>query len=262
MPNPIDLDFSDHAPNKLNEWLATQSLAIACPMANEADTALEFVRQMLDQAKPFKSVIFNAVLDNVSHDNTLELLRDYAQHEPRLKVVWAPENRNVVDAYVKGYREAISTGFEWILEIDAGFSHRPDELPKFFPYMYQGYESIFGSRFCAGGEVVDKSLFRLMLSKGGTLLSRFFLGAKLTDMTSGYQMFSARSLQRILYLGIHSNGPFFQTEIKVKCQKLKIAEVPITYCSPSRKISLAEIYDALSCFLWLANQVRKGKILS
>ena len=75
------------------------------------------------------------VLDRVSTDGTLALMREYARQEPRLRVIWAPENRCVVDAYIAGYRAALATGYEWILEIDAGFSHQPSDLPKFIEAM-------------------------------------------------------------------------------------------------------------------------------
>src|SRR4051794_4919675 len=109
-------------------------LAVACPMANEADSAVAFVKEVLDACEPVKKVTFFAVLDNATKDNTVELLREYAKSEPRLVVVWAPENRCVVDAYMRGYREALASGAEWILEIDGGFSHNPKDIPQYFPY--------------------------------------------------------------------------------------------------------------------------------
>ena len=139
----------------------------------------------------------------------------------------APENRCVVDAYIRGYREALASGAEWILEIDGGFSHDPGNIPQFFPYMAQNYDCVFGSRFTNGGSITSRSLGRRVVSWGGTLLTNALIGTKLTDMTSGFEMFRRDVLQNVLDRGIHSQAHFFQTEIKVHCRNLKIAEVPI-----------------------------------
>jgi hypothetical protein len=81
-------------------------LGIACPMANEGVDAVRFVKDVLAECDGLRQVQFFAVLDRATTDNTLDLLREYAQHESRLVVVWAPENKCVVDAYIRGYREA------------------------------------------------------------------------------------------------------------------------------------------------------------
>src|SRR5690349_4916207 len=91
-------------------------LAIVCPMANEADTAVRFVEKVFEACEPVRCVTFVAVVDGASRDNTVELLRRHAEKEPRLVVVWAPENRCVVDGYIRGYREALASGADWILE--------------------------------------------------------------------------------------------------------------------------------------------------
>ena len=106
-------------------------LGIVCPMANEGADAVRFVKEVLAQCSQVKHVVFFAVLDRATKDNSLELLRDYEKTEPRLQAVWAPENRGVVDAYVRGYQEALAAGCDWILEIDADFSHRPEDVPVF-----------------------------------------------------------------------------------------------------------------------------------
>src|SRR5438309_242311 len=104
----------------MNFW-SNNLVGVVCPMADEGENGVAFVKAALSEFPTQNKVIFFAVLDNATHDNSLELLREYARIEPRLRVVWAPENRGVVDAYVRGYREAISSGCDWILEIDAGF---------------------------------------------------------------------------------------------------------------------------------------------
>lgn len=224
--------------------LSDINLGIVCPMANESEIATEFVKSVLTYCTGFKSTTFFVVIDNVSEDDTLEILKDLQQSESKLNVIWSPENKCVVDAYVRGYREALNANCDWILEIDAGFSHQPSDIPQFFEKMLQGYDCVFGSRFCSGGSMPDSSLKRRIISKGGTIAANVLLGTKLKDMTSGFELFTRSSLEMILDKGINSRGHFFQTEIKVHCRKLRIAELPICYRVPSDSIRKSVIQDA------------------
>ena len=233
------------AANITNRKRKDISLAIVCPMANEGDNAQAFAIAVLERCIGFRSVTFLAVVDKASTDNTRELLEDLARTNPSVSVVWAPENRCAVDAYVRGYREALLRNADWILEIDAGFSHQPEDIPKFFDHMEQGYDCIFGSRFMPGGKISEANAKRYLVSRLGTILSNMFLGTKLADMTSGFEMFSHDALQYVLDRGIQSRAHFFQTEIKVYCSDLKIIEVPIHYKSPSPRMKSTAITDAL-----------------
>ena len=235
------------------------NLGIVCPMANEGTAAVSFVREVLEECArhDFKSVKFFAVLDNVSKDNTRELLDGLALDQPELKVVWAPENRSVVDAYIRGYREALAAGCDWILEIDAGFSHQPSDIPQFFREMSQGRDCVFGTRFAKGGSVSETSVQRRTVSLGGTAITNLLLGTKLSDMTSGFELFSRQVLEDVLDRGIHSRGPFFQTEIKAYCRGLCWAEVPIQYRAASHKISNAGLKDAFEN-LWRLFRLRRA----
>jgi dolichol-phosphate mannosyltransferase len=228
--------------------VAAISLGIACPMANEGEDAVRFVRAVLEQCEtfPFHSLRFFAVVDNASTDDTRSLLESYAAADHRLTVVWAPENRCVVDAYVRGYRAAIEAGCDWILEIDAGFSHNPAEAPELLRQMATGnYDCVFGSRFASGGGISDSSFKRYLVSSGGSLLTNLLLGTRMSDMTSGFELFSRSTLQAILARGIHSRAHFFQTEIKVFCRNLRYVEVPITYRMASPRLSNKAILEAL-----------------
>jgi dolichol-phosphate mannosyltransferase len=232
-------------------------LGIVCPMANEEESAEKFVREVLAQCAPraFRAVTFFAVLDRVSKDKTRPLLEELQKEEPRLRVVWSPENRSVVDAYVRGYREALAAGCDWILEIDAGFSHQPSDIPQFFDKMLEGYDCVFGSRFCRGGSLTDSSAKRKLISRGGTVLANLLLGTRLKDMTSGFEMFTRRALEEILRKGIRSRGPFFQTEIKAYCRHLRITEVPIHYRAASHNVGNQAIKDSFSN-LWRLFRLR------
>jgi len=226
-------------------------------MANESETAVAFVQEVLAHCDSagFKRIMFFVVLDKVSKDNTLQLMQELAQQRPELRVVWAPENRTVVDAYVRGYREALAAGSDWVLEIDAGFSHQPAEIPQFFARMSEGYDCVFGSRFCENGSFEKGTKQRYLISRGGTLLANMVLGTRLKDMTSGFELFSRPVLAGVLARGIRSRGPFFQTEIKSYCRNLNTAEVPIHYRSPSHNLNYSTIQDAFAN-LWRLFRVR------
>jgi dolichol-phosphate mannosyltransferase len=226
-------------------------------MANESMTATAFVNAVLEQcsSRGFKAVTFFAILDQATRDNTRELLENLQKTEPQLQVVWAPENRGVVDAYLRGYREAIQSGCDWILEIDSGFSHQPSDIPKFFNRMLEGHDCVFGSRFCEGGKISESPVKRYILSRGGTILANTLLGTKLSDMTSGFEMFSRPALENVLNRGIKSRGPFFQTEIKAYCRHLQISEVPIHYRAASHNISNKVLKDSFSN-LWRLFRLR------
>jgi len=229
------------------------NLGIVCPMANESENAELFVRDVLQKCRVFRfnSINFYAICDNASNDNTLNILYKLSNDKSELNVVFAPENRCVVDAYVRGYREAINAECDWILEIDAEFTHNPGDISKFFTKMSDGYDCVFGSRYLGDSKVIKNSISRSVISRGGSILTNLLIGTKLNDMTSGFELFTRRSLESILDRGIFSKGPFFQTEIKTIAHDFKIAEVPISYISGSRKINVAEIRDALKNLLHL-----------
>jgi dolichol-phosphate mannosyltransferase len=221
-------------------------LGIVCPMANEAPSAVSFVDAVLTECGryDFDSVTLFVVLDNVSLDDTRGLLEAHQTLQPQLRVIWAPETRGVAHAYIRGYREALTTGCDWILEIDAGFSHDPSEIGKFLEAMADGSDCVFGSRFREGGRNLG-TLRRRAISRGGTALTNLLLGTKLTDMTSGYELFTRATLEFVLDKGITSRGPFFQTEIKAYCRNLRIAEIPIQYNAGSHGIGPRAITESL-----------------
>lgn len=237
--------------------LSQISLGVVCPMANEEPTAVTFVREVLAHcALPgFKSVTLFVILDQKSTDRTRELLGGLQDCGNNLLVIWSPENRCVVDAYLVGYRKALASECDWILEMDAGFSHQPSDLAGFFNKMSQGYDCVFGSRFCPGGSMTESPLARRLISRGGTVISNLLLGTRLQDMTSGFELFTRHALQLVVNKGIRSRGPFFQTEIKAYCRNLHITEVPIQYRAASYKVGSSALKDSFSN-LWRLFRLR------
>ena len=111
--------------------------------------------------------------------------------------------------------------------------------------MEEGYDCVFATRFAKGGRIEDSSLKRKYISWGGTVLSNLLLNTRLSDMTSGFEIFKRPVLEKAIP-HIHSRGPFFQTEIKAYCHRFRYAEVPIVYRAASHNVSNASLKDALS----------------
>jgi len=239
----------DNSKFRINGLFSAISLGIVCPMANERSFVEQFVKDVMEECRgfEFKSVNFFAILDNASKDGTLEIVRDLSKQICELQFIFAPENQCVVDAYIRGYYEAMRAMCDWILEIDAGYSHQPTDIPKFFKTMMEGsYDCVFGSRFCPGGKFTNSPKMRYVISRGGTFLANLLLGTKLHDMTSGFELFTNNALQEILSRGIISRGPFFQTEIRTYAHGFRITEVPIHYRAASHRIDIKVLRDAFS----------------
>jgi dolichol-phosphate mannosyltransferase len=111
--------------------------------------------------------------------------------------------------------------------------------------MLEGHDCVFGTRFGPGGRITDSSFRRRLLSRGGTFLANLLLGTRLTDMTSGFQLFSRAALEEVLEKGVNSRGHFFQTEIKAHCHSRRVAEVPIHYRAASDSVNREVLRDAL-----------------
>lgn len=224
-------------------------VVIVCPMANEAATAGTFVEAVLDASAVFDDVRMLCIIDNASTDNTLLVVEEIASRDDRVSVVWAPKNRCIADAYASGYRAALATGWPWILEIDAGFSHDPVDIMDFAPLMRQNYDCIFGTRFCLGGSYSESPLLRKIVSSWGSLLTRLVMKTSLSDMTSGFQAFRQLALQAIVDDGIVCSGRFFHAEMKISAQSMRFQEVPIRFRFASRGLRATELWEALSV-LW------------
>jgi len=240
------------------------ALGIICPMANEKDTAISFINQVLKVCNdyPFKSTRIYLVVDLASRDGTKNLLDGLSKDNNQVRVIFSPENKNVVDAYKKGYQAAIIDNADWILEIDAGFSHRPEDIPKFLDAMNSGdFDCVFGSRFHKNGRMISRSLKRSLLSHGGTYLVNALLGTKLSDMTSGFELFKRDALVQILAMNIVAHGPFFQTEIRTFAHKFRITEVPIVYNSMTGHNHPGAISDAFRNLKRLCLMKIKGELI-
>ena len=220
------------------------NFAVVIPMANESKEFFPFISSLTDVLDKLYGGKVYFVVDQVSKDNTLELCQNLSLRDPRYNTIWAPENKNVVDAYLRGYKEALKNNHKIIIEMDAGLSHDPKALPMFLRVLNEGNECAFGSRFINGGSICESSWKRSFLSKFGTVLSNFLLGTKLYDMTSGYQGFHASVVEKFINYELHSKAHFYQTELRYLLRKSRFAEIPIHYRAPSPSVSKKAIMNS------------------
>jgi dolichol-phosphate mannosyltransferase len=221
-------------------------LGILIPLANEEATVDALLDRVLVHLLPHDRLF--CVLDNVCKDRTKQIVGARAARDPRVVLVWAPQNRCVVDAYFQGYQAAFAAGCEWILEMDGGFSHLPEQIPQFIDAMSEGYDYVGGSRFMPGGS--HKSPWtRILISWGGTVLANSVLGTKMSDMTSGFECFNRKAMEAVLSRGVQSRANFFQTEIRHLMHQYKWKEVPITYSNENYRVGRSSIREAFRV-LW------------
>jgi dolichol-phosphate mannosyltransferase len=227
---------------------------IVTPLANEENTIRDLIGRILVHLLPHDRIY--CVLDKMCKDNTKAIIAEMSAKDPRVVLIWAPENRCVVDAYFRGYRAAFEDGCEWILEMDGGCSHLPEEIPQFIRGMEQGYDYVGGSRFMPGG--THKSPFtRVFVSKGGSLLTNWLLKTQMKDMTSGFECFNRRAMEMVLKNGVASRANFFQTEIRYMMHQLRWLEVPIHYSNDMYRIGRSSLRESFR-ILWNLYRAKKA----
>jgi dolichol-phosphate mannosyltransferase len=238
----------------------TYNWAVIIPMANEEDSFAALIHQLKKVLDEQQSGTVYIVVDRVSTDNTLALCHQLSYADARFITVWKPENKNVVDAYLAGYRAAFENGHEVMIEMDAGLSHHPDAIPHFLYMLQSGYECVFGSRFISGGSIKNANAKRLFLSKYGTTISNLLLGTHLYDMTSGYQGLQRHIVQSLMSYPLKSTGHFYQTEVRYLLRHKKQVEVPIHYQSPSPRVSFGSILNSINtlCYYFMRRLLLKS----
>jgi dolichol-phosphate mannosyltransferase len=152
-------------------------------------------------------------------------------------------------AYVAGFKYAIENKFDYVMEMDADFSHDPNEIPKFLK-MIQDYDVVLGSRYINGVRILNWPIRRLILSYTASLYTRIITGMPIKDTTGGYKCFKRKVLESIDLEKIHSNGYAFQIEMNYKAWKkgFKITELPITFVDRTHgtsKMSKKIVYEAV-----------------
>ena len=199
---------------------------VVVPTYNERDNIERLIGKMLAQDTEINVL----VVDDNSPDGTGEVADRLARDNERVKVLHRAGKLGLGSAYREGFRLALDDGADYIVEMDADFSHDPEMLPLFLEKM-QTADLVIGSRYLNGVSVVNWPLRRLMLSYGASVYTRLITGMRLSDCTSGFKCFSRKVLEAIDLSRIRSDGYSFQIEMNFRCWELgfTIGEVPIIF---------------------------------
>jgi dolichol-phosphate mannosyltransferase len=136
----------------------------------------------------------------------------------------------LASAYVRGFSWALASGYDFMIEMDADWSHQPKYLPEMLR-LAQEHDVVIGSRYVVGGGTLNWSFGRKLLSRGGSLYARFVLGVDIRDFTGGFNGWHSNVLQRVGINTISSQGYSFQIELKYRAaqQGFSCVEFPILF---------------------------------
>lgn len=239
--------------------MTSPRFAICIPMANEETSFSSFIAELSRVIDAYPGVSVYLITDKASADATPELCLRLQQQDSRYHAIWAPENKNVVDAYLRGFREAMREKPDFIIEMDGGGSHAPQDIPAFVEAMAAGYECAFGSRYIEGGSMEHSPFRRRFLSRFGSFLARALLSCPMQDATSGFEAFRYEVMERLLAYPLRSRAHFYQTELRYLLRHSKWIEVPIHYTSPSPRVSRKALLNACQCLFHYALSHLNGK---
>jgi dolichol-phosphate mannosyltransferase len=196
------------------------------PTYNEAGN-ISWIVERLRAAQPEVDVM---IVDDNSPDGTGQLADDLAAADPQVSVVHRTEKAGLGAAYLHGFAVALERGYDVIGEMDADGSHQPEQLDRLLTAV-ENADLVIGSRWIAGGSVVNWPKSREFLSRGGNLYVRLLLGLRVGDATAGFRLFRRQTLEAIDLASVQSTGYVFQTDLayRVANAGLRIAEVPIEF---------------------------------
>ena len=172
------------------------------------------------------------VIDDGSPDGTAAKVKELQEEFPdRLFLIERSGKLGLGTAYLTGFKWSLEHGYDYTFEMDADFSHNPDDVPRLYEACKNGADLAVGSRYCNGISVVDWPLGRIMMSYFASLYVRTVLRMKVFDCTAGFVCYSRKVLDTIDLDGVRMKGYGFQIEMKYTAFRLgfKIAEVPIIF---------------------------------
>jgi dolichol-phosphate mannosyltransferase len=242
----VDLDvdveaalLADDEPLRVGDLVQTGypglgRVLVVIPTYNEADNLRPIVER-LRRAVPAVEVL---VADDNSPDGTGELADLMAADDASVHVLHRPGKQGLGAAYLAGFGWAREHGYDAVVEMDADGSHAPEELPRLLDAARDA-DVVIGSRWTAGGQVVNWPWHRQLLSRGGNLYTRLALGMPVSDATGGFRVLRVDALDRLDLDSVGSQGYSFQVELCWRAHRagLRTAEVPITFAERERGAS-------------------------
>ncbi|BEH10215.1 MULTISPECIES: polyprenol monophosphomannose synthase [Geobacter] len=218
---------------------------VVIPTYNERDTIERLINDVLAQDKD----IHVLVVDDNSPDGTGEIVDRLSEGMGRVHVLHRPGKMGLGSAYRQGFAAALAMGADFIVEMDADYSHDPATLPRFLEAM-EGCDLVIGSRYLNGISVVNWPIRRLMLSYFANWYTRLVTGLRIMDCTSGFKCFHRRVIESIDMSTIRSDGYSFQIEMNYRCVEkgFQVKEIPIIFIdrrSGSSKMSKKIVREAV-----------------
>jgi len=226
---------------------------VVIPTYNEAANLPGLLPQVLAQ-DPRIDVL---VVDDNSHDGTGRIADELARADVRIHVLHREGKLGLGTAYLAGFRWGLERGYDYLLEMDADFSHDPAHLKDFLKAI-EGADLVLGSRYLGGKvTVVNWPMGRLVLSYCANIYARRLTGLRIWDLTGGFKCFRRRVLEAINLDQVRSNGYAFQVEMSVRAWRkgFKLAEIPIVFVDRTEgqsKMNKAIVREAV----WMMPRLR------
>lgn len=201
---------------------------VIIPTYNEKENVEKIIRKVFSLPEEFHILI----IDDGSPDGTAEIVKNLQKEFPdKLFMEQRSGKLGLGTAYIHGFKIAIRKGYEYIFEMDADFSHNPEDLIRLRKACAEGADVAIGSRYVSGGKVVNWPIGRILMSYFASLYVRTILWINIKDTTAGFKCYKRKVLETINLDDIKFVGYAFQIEMKYKALKagFKIVEVPITF---------------------------------
>jgi dolichol-phosphate mannosyltransferase len=235
---------------------------VVLPTYNEAENLGPIAAAILESL-PRATLL---VVDDRSPDGTGRIADELAAVDARIRVRHRPGKQGLGRAYLDGFGVALRGGASVVVQMDADWSHDPTVLPDLIRPVVDGRSDlVIGSRYVAGGGVVDWGVARRVISRGGSLFARVVLGLRPHDLTGGFKAWRASTLAAIPFEGIHAGGYVFQIEMTFRASRrgARIAEAPITFRDRrvgQSKMSRRIVIEALTVVVQLRAEELWGRV--
>ncbi len=205
-----------------------QKTIVVIPTYNEIENIDAIINAVLSLPLPFHILI----IDDNSPDGTSDLVRQLQlKHTERLFLITRQGKLGLGTAYIAGFKWAIEKGYIYICEMDADFSHDPNDLVRLYNAAESGADLVIGSRYKSGVNVVNWPMGRVLMSYFASIYVRLVTGMKIYDTTAGFKCYRNNVLKAIDLDSIRAKGYVFQIEMKFITWKLgfRIEEIPIIF---------------------------------
>ncbi len=211
---------------------------VIIPTYNERENIEKIIRAVFSLEKCFHIL----VIDDGSPDGTAHIVRQLIDREfaDRLFIIERQSKMGLGTAYIAGFHWALERTYEYIFEMDADFSHDPNDLPRLYAACHEeGFDLAIGSRYVSGVNVVNWPIGRVLMSYFASKYVRFVTGFKVHDTTAGFKCYKRKVLQTIPLDEIRFKGYGFQIEMKYTAYKIgfKIKEVPVIFINRREGVS-------------------------